>query len=299
LKIPGHHLPFYYFWQGIQSLAAFGPANHPVFFKGALSYQTHWDYYPSALVLKSTLPFLLLLMVGIGLFLSRRLRIPTVYWAPPLFFFLFSLPYHQIGLREILPIYPFLILIAAAAGKWLWDRGSQGLGRLGMGILTGLMIWHVTTTLLHYPAHISYFNELVKPDRKSYWLGDSNLDIGQDVKRLAATARERGWKKVKLAYFGPTDPKLYGMDWAGWNQKDLSGPQPGQVYAINEAFLQLGPAFIPGAPEILRSWITRTPPTGKVGDTWSYFETAGNSQGQKPPPPVLYTMPFVEEENFF
>jgi hypothetical protein len=126
-----------------------------------------------------------------------------------------------------------------------------------------------------FPHHISYFNELIPKSRRLYWLGDSNFDIGQDTKRLAETAREKGWNHIKLAYFGNVDPSLYAMKWDYWTQKDLSGPQPGWIYAVNAAFLQLGPAFIPQAPAILNSWITRHPADGMAGDTWYYFEIPG------------------------
>ncbi|HEY5039581.1 MAG TPA: glycosyltransferase family 39 protein, partial [bacterium] len=248
LKLPDHHLPFFYFWQAITSVVSFfSSSKHPVFFKGVLSLESHWDYYPTAFLLKSTLPFLILLLLAVVLAFRKKILVPAWQWAPPLFFFLFALPIHQIGLRQVLPIYPFLILIAASAGEWLWKTilpGQPHLARVG---LIGLLSFHALTTANHYPAHISYFNELVPPERRIYWLGDSNLDIGQDVKRLADTAKTRGCKNVKLAFFGPTDPALYGMAWDYWRESDLAGPQPGWVYVVNDAFFQLGPAFLRNA----------------------------------------------------
>jgi hypothetical protein len=136
---------------------------------------------------------------------------------------------------------------------------------------------------LSFPSQISYFNEGVPQSRKIYWLGDSNLDIGQDTKRLAQAAQRRGWSHVKLAYFGITDPALYGLKWERWTQKDLAGPQAGWVYAINAEFIQLGPAFDPAASSVLKSWILKVPPTGRVGDTWYYIEVPGTLKPDSSP----------------
>ena len=41
---------------------------------------------------------------------------------------------------------------------------------------------------------------------------DSNLDWGQDLKRLAAWMRENGVPRLKLSYFGSAVPAYYGID---------------------------------------------------------------------------------------
>src|SRR5439155_5938092 len=59
---------------------------------------------------------------------------------------------------------------------------------------------------------LSYFNELVGGPREGWrWLVDSNLDWGQDMKRLARYLAARGEPPVKLAYFGLGDPSRYGI----------------------------------------------------------------------------------------
>lgn len=275
VKIPGHQWPFHYFWCGFSTIASL--SSCPVFFKGVLSYQTHWDYYPIALALKSTLPFLILLALSIGLGVFKKIKIPIWQWMPPLLLIIVMLPFRQIGIREILPVYPFFILMAAGAGEWLWWKGGSQ-PPLGRVAVFALLIFHAGSVVLSFPNHISYFNEIIPPQRKIYWLGDSNLDIGQDTKRLAQTARERNWTHVKLAYFGGPDPDLYGMKWEPWRVKDLDGPQPGWVYAISAEYIQLGPAFLPEAGKIGQSWVSSLPPSGRVGDTWYYFEVPGQIQ---------------------
>jgi hypothetical protein len=107
--------------------------------------------------------------------------------------------------------------------------------------------------------------------------------VGQDAKRFALFARTKGWAHVKLAYFGATDPALYGIKWEPWHARDLEGPQPGWVYAINAEFIQLGPGFLPSALAIEKSWISSVTPSGKVGDTWYFFEMPGNPAEDRSP----------------
>jgi hypothetical protein len=146
-----------------------------------------------------------------------------------------------------------------------------------------LLLFQAFSVGFCFPAQVSYFNELVSPDKRLYWLGDSNLDFGQDTKRLALAAQAQGWDHVKLAYFGAANPKIYGMNWTGWTQRDLRGPQPGWVYATNDEFIQLGPAFLSGASAIQNSWLMKATPTGRIGDTWFYFVVPGKVQPDDSP----------------
>jgi hypothetical protein len=287
LFVPGHPWPFHFLIADLRLMSV--ALAHPSYFQGQLGYTSHWLYYPAAFTLKSPLPFLVLLVFAIGLLLRKKIVIPAWQWVPPLVFFIAVMPVHDLGIRNLMPIYPFCFLMAARAGEWMWNRRPRG-SRIFPILLAGLLGFQALSVGLHFPFQISYFNELVPQDRKIYWLGDSNLDIGQDTKRLAEEGRRRGWTHVKLAYFGIADPAWYGMDWQSWTQKDLAGPQPGWVYAINAEFIQLGPAFDPAAPSVLNSWILKVPPTGWVGDTWYYVEVPGEIKPDHSP--VIVSAPF-------
>jgi hypothetical protein len=271
----GHPWPWILFWDGVRSIT--GDFIREYYFKGVLSFQNHWDYYPTVFVLKSPLTFLILLGIGLTLFFSRKIKCPIWQWLPPLVFFTAFLFFHDMGLRMILPVYPFCILIAGRAGEWLVAQDMDKRHSLTI-IWAGLLIFQIFSVGTRYPAQVSYFNELVPPARRLYWLGDSNLDIGQDTRRLAEAVQAQGWNHVKLAYFGGTDPKLYGMNWYYWTQKDLRDPQPGWVYAINDEYIQMGPAYTSYAPDILKSWIMKVKPTGQIADTWYYFVIPGKVQ---------------------
>ena len=291
LKIPDCRWPLSYFWEGFSTTVAY--SGHPTYFLGELSPTNHWAYYPVAFLLKSPIPFLVFLFLAAWLGLTRRLRVPAWQWLTPLLLFAAVLHFLNLGIRQVLPIYPFLILIAAQGAAWLWSQGGRQRNFLFRALVIALLAFQAISVASCFPSQISYLNELVTSEKRLYWLGDSNLDLGLDAKRLAETAKRRGWSRIKLAYFGETDPSLYGMKWQPWTQKDLAGPQPGWVYAINVGFLQLGPAYFPDAAAINRGWITQSQPTGMVGSTWYFYEIPGEAPPDTSPhlvsaPPFKY-----------
>jgi hypothetical protein len=290
LGIPEFHWPFYYFWQGFSSTASY--SGHPTYFCGLLSPVNHLAYYPLAFLLKSPLPFLTFLAAAAILAITKRLEIPAWQWLSPCLLFAAVLPFLNLGLRQVLPVYPFFILVAARGAYWLWSKSSTKM-RWGSRITVGVLLFYqVVSVACSFPSQVSYFNEAVPEEKRTFFLGDSNLDVCQDTKRLAATARQKGWAHVKLAYFGVTDPAVYGMKWDYWREKDLSAPQPGWVYAVNVSFLQLGPAYFPCAAAINRSWISQRAPDGKVGATWYYFEIPGEASLRDSSPKLPSAPPF-------
>ena len=60
---------------------------------------------------------------------------------------------------------------------------------------------------MSYPNHISYFNELIGSKRNAdKFLIDSNLDWGQDLRRLDHWCADNHVANITLHYFGGADP---------------------------------------------------------------------------------------------
>jgi hypothetical protein len=77
------------------------------------------------------------------------------------------------------------------------------------------------------PIVLAYFNELAGgPDGGEEWAGDSNLDWGQDLKRLAQFVDPRGIQRIHLDYFGSAVPREYLGEKAQRIQ-DCDGPRRG------------------------------------------------------------------------
>ncbi len=295
---PGHHQPFRYVIDKFMEDWAFAQNPFPVFFLGNSGLDSHWYYLPVAFLLKEPLPFLFFLALSAGLALRGRIQLQPWKWVPPLMFFLALLPSLNLGVRYLLPVFPFLFLIAGEGAAWAWNGSQAEQGRKALRVATLFMaLWQMGSVAWNDPGMISYFNELVPRDKKIHYLADSNLDWGQDQKRLAETARQRGWPKVHLAYFGGIDPKFYGLNWQPWMESDLEGPQPGTVYVINASFLQLAPVAYPSARPIATGWITDRTPTGKVGDSWYYFEIPGKTL-EKANDRMLASVPFLQYRGY-
>lgn len=200
--------------------------GHEAYLMGAYSSTGWWYYYPVAFLIKTPVPVLAL--AGLGLWTLARDRVRRVelgfLLAPPLALAgVFIAGGKDIGLRYLLPVYPFVFLLAGAAlpqGPAAWkehlrawqQRGGPFPWRLG---LTGaLCLWYLVGAARIHPHHLAYFNELVGGPANGYrYLVDSNLDWGQDLKGLKEYMERHGIERIKLSYFGTVDPALYHLDY--------------------------------------------------------------------------------------
>jgi hypothetical protein len=88
---------------------------------------------------------------------------------------LFSLSNVKIGVRHVLPLYPFLALGVAVALKELMTTP------LRRAIVYGGALFMIVTVVAVHPQYLSYFNPLAGGSAAGYrWLQDSNYDWGQN-----------------------------------------------------------------------------------------------------------------------
>jgi hypothetical protein len=185
--------------------------EHAFFLMGMHSNSGWWYYYVVVGLLKLPLPVLLLaggLACG-GRKLGLRFRAEEIYLIGPLLLlFLYLSCFNTIhnGLRYLLPVYPLLLIQLGRYGdvvqRLRWVRYA----------VFGLVGWLVLSALLVWPHYLAYFNELAGGPRQGYhWLGDSNVDWGQDLKELKRFMDRHGIQRVRLSYFGTADPAHYGV----------------------------------------------------------------------------------------
>lgn len=172
-----------------------------------------WFYFPVAFVIKSTLAFLVLLLLIAGAMATRRLsrwREVIFLTLPPAFYFLVAMNAGtNIGVRHILPIYIFLSALVGGAA-WAFVRRN----RKWAYVVTPLLLFHVVTSLLAFPHYIAYSNELWGGPGNTYkYLSDSNVDWGQQLKATKKYLDERGVKDCWFVYFaeGVAEPGYYGI----------------------------------------------------------------------------------------
>ena len=150
-----------------------GTGGGLVYLLGTLSTHGRWSYYLVATLLKTPLPLLALVLLRPW---RWHRRYSDLAWLTPIVVLgahmSFSLQ-SQVGLRYLLPAFPFLALLAGAA----WDHGRCGWWRRGA---TALAVVYAVETVANCPRYLSYFNQLIGARRNAYrYLADSNLDWDQ------------------------------------------------------------------------------------------------------------------------
>jgi hypothetical protein len=115
----------------------------------------------------------------------------------------------NIGMRHLLPIYPFLYAMSAGAAVWL-SRKHRWWGAV-FGVL---LVWQVVTSVRAAPAYMAYANEAWGgPSQVHRYLSDANSDWGQQLKDAKAYLDARHVTSCWFAYFPDTaiDPADYGI----------------------------------------------------------------------------------------
>ena len=148
----------------------------------------------------------------------------------------------NIGVRHILPTFPFVyILICGQIDRiFHYLRERKESIRPYMALLVVLLVWYALSSLAIFPYYLTHFNELVGGPTKGYlYVTDSNLDWGQDLKRLAKWVDEQGIQKIKVDYFGgaTVDYYLKGK-YEGWHAENDPKDAKGSWLAISATFLQ-------------------------------------------------------------
>jgi hypothetical protein len=174
----------------------------------------------------------------------------------------------NIGVRHLLPAFPFTILLVSAATiSWL----KQPYLKLKYLLLAILIFWQAISVLSIYPHFLAYANEIVGgPDNLYVYTVDSNLDWGQDLKRLKKWVNENKIDKIYVDYFGGGEAEYYLKEkyapW--WGQREPEELPRGSYLAISATFLQGGRGIpVPGLnqPAGYYRWLDEYQPITKIG----------------------------------
>jgi len=171
------------------------------------------SYFPIAFAIKTPIAIILLLVAGIAAAWGPvRLRCRDSILMCGLVTFVVTYlavvvcSDVNLGHRHLLPCYAPIMILCGRSAAWLSHRIARWM------VLAAVVILAYTNISI-YPQYLCYFNEVVGgPANGHRYLLDSNIDWGQDLKRLADFARRHPAEKIKLAYFGSADPRTYGID---------------------------------------------------------------------------------------
>lgn len=118
----------------------------------------------------------------------------------------------NLGIRHLFPILPLIYILAANKSAEFFTNFKTGLGKKFAVIFMVLLLsWYGFSTVRAYPNYLSYHNEIIGGGQNAYlYFTDSNVDWGQDLKRLSAWLDTQPQiDKLKLDYFGGGEPRYY------------------------------------------------------------------------------------------
>jgi 4-amino-4-deoxy-L-arabinose transferase-like glycosyltransferase len=212
-------LPAHPYLLGLNKVSEFDVGGHNAYLLGKRSMFGWWYYYPVVFAVKTPTAVLLLVAGCLGLAawrLARGFRSLTVET-------LKKLPFHwvalgtpmvvygamlltsrvDLGVRYLLPVYPFLyILLAAVAMR-----------KPRVWLIVALAAIQLFETVRIYPNYLAFFNTVSGgPGNGPRYLVDSNIDWGQDLKKLRRYMQTTfPNEKVCFSYFGSASLSYYFM----------------------------------------------------------------------------------------
>jgi hypothetical protein len=190
-------VPFTYVYS-VQFLKEQNGRGHAGYFLGKRRPKGMPGYLAILLGAKLPIGMIVLVVAGLGLALSRRLRgLPLDVWLHGYFVLAYlALSFDSqinIGVRHALLIVPSLAILAGHGANALWQ-----LGRARRFAAVGCLASVVIATLVAYPRFVGDFNWLVGGRSGGHWVSVIGEDWGQDVNELAKWQNQR---EVPVSYF--------------------------------------------------------------------------------------------------
>jgi hypothetical protein len=218
-------VPFAGLYSGIKAVAGHNNQGHLSYLLGELRMDGWWGFFPILLGVKLPLAMLGLLFVG----LWRRPARGAGEWP---FYLAIAVPAAilavamsariNIGLRHILPAFPFLAVIAAGGILWLVRHGSER--RWAFWTWAIALLWLCTSSIAAHPDYLAYFN-VIGGDEPERIVVDSDLDWGQDIQRLGKRLQELN---ASFVTFTPTiTSSLVAHGFPPHENSDVDNPAPG------------------------------------------------------------------------
>jgi 4-amino-4-deoxy-L-arabinose transferase-like glycosyltransferase len=236
-------------------------------------------YFVRALFVKLSAPVLLLCALSPWLVRRRPLasageagerRFTWLLVVPPVgYFALMAACAPAIGVRYVLPILPFLVVLAGIAAAGLWRRASL---RWWLAPLAAAQLLAFADALRATP--LAYFNGLGCSTGESLpCLDDSNLDWGQALPDLKRFRDERFPKQtLRLFYFGTSPAEAYVDRMRLAKPEEIERPRRA-IYAISLHRLARFPTT---------AWPRQMQPSEVVGGVYAIFDLRHTFPGRTP-----------------
>jgi 4-amino-4-deoxy-L-arabinose transferase-like glycosyltransferase len=204
-----HHLlpeAYLYGWIDILQISS----SRSTFVFGHLYSRGQWFFFPGVFLIKSTIALLVLLALVPFARIGRRWRELLFMTVPAGFFWGVAIASMlNLGVRHLLPVYPFCIVLAGAAAASFAMRSV-----VGRVAVAGLLVFTMISSLRCFPDFLAYSNEIAGGPSHSYRLvTDSNADWGQGLKWTKRYLDQHPTKDCFIDYAIPVvNPAYYGVN---------------------------------------------------------------------------------------
>lgn len=260
---------------GIFILLRHNLGGHVSYLLGRYSDTGWWYYFPVVLAVKTPagilLAFALSLAAAAIALRKRSLRCRPIEWhvltIPPLFYFAMALRSHiDIGIRHMLPILPFVFVWIAAV---LFVPRSGQPRRLVAAAALCLALTTVESAAA-FPRYLAFFNfPSGGPSHGWKYVVDSNLDWGQDLKRLQTYVAQHHIASVCLGGFPVSAPEYYGFAVKPLPASMEDARAQNCIVAASITHVVEWPLWGPDYASVARAH-----PTDQVGDSFWIYDPA-------------------------
>jgi 4-amino-4-deoxy-L-arabinose transferase-like glycosyltransferase len=266
---------------GLGEFAAHATAGHEAYLLGQHSRTGWWYDFPVAFLVKTPVATLAAVSIAVALGVVRaarhsarkqvaRLRdaefslwtaaVPIAVYVPICLLSRINTG----GARHLLPIYPFLFVLVSA--------GILASGKRWAALLAGaLILCAAAETFSVYPHETAFFNRIVGgPANGPRYLVDSNIDWGQDLKKLVTYVNRIGVGTLCLAYFGTARPEHYGLNFIPLHVW-LADPSLGSRCLIAISATPLMGVYV---PVDRYAWLRAQTPVARIGYSIYLYDAA-------------------------
>jgi len=270
-------LPVAMWADGFGRLLEHNHSGQSSYLLGKISSHGWWYFFPVVFAVKTPTAVLFLTLFCLGLFCiglaARRFSLQSLRSLPLKWFVLFvpMAAYFlacmcsniNLGVRHLLPIYPFLFVLLSAILM-------QTPGHVVRMVICVAIVLEAVESLRIYPNYLAFFNTPSGgPANGASYLVDSNLDWGQDLKKLRTWWDGHGHPPLGLVYFGGADRAYFGLPPnelpASWDKSSIENADC--IAAISATLLK--DVYVrPGSYQ----WLRELRPMGTVGYSIYLFD---------------------------
>ncbi|NQU99426.1 MAG: hypothetical protein HQ538_01700, partial [Parcubacteria group bacterium] len=281
--------PIGYYLLGLIMVFVRVGGGNTTYFLGETTNQSFWYFYPISFLIKTPIATLILSVFSIiGVlkfsirksiskdsvsFIRRSWRtignyvndhlLEFISLSVIVMFFVVGIQGNlNIGLRHILPLYPFLFILCAKYFFKLFNKESNIILKI-VGVL--LLVWYAIANFIAYPSYLAYFNEIAGGNKAGHkYTTDSNVDWGQDLKRLASYVEENNIEHINIDYFGGSVPR-YFIDEDKITIWNSNKGKPTGWFAVSATYYQNSRWYSKVQGEMDYAWLDNIEPEEIIG----------------------------------